>query len=272
MRHPRYHARMAATDPATTELHERIPGEAVRLVDAAAARGVPLRIAGSVAVRLHSDGRAGLIDALGRRLFRDIDFWAHSKDQNELNRLLAAEGYVADPQMKHAQEWGVKRLIYEHPATRVHIDVFMDELVMAHTIDFKRCLDLDSPTVGLADLLLSKLQIHEVTENDLIDSTVLLADHGFGSGDREAIDLDHVVEPLKANWGFWYTATQNVERCREALARFDAFPPELAATALEHLDVMADRLEREPKSTRWKLRSRVGTRSQWYETVEEVDR
>jgi hypothetical protein len=264
---------MPATEPsAETLLHERIPAEAVRLVDVAAARSVPLRICGSVAIRLHGDGRAGLIDALGRRLFRDIDFWAYSSDEGELKRLLEADGYIANPQMKHAQEWGVKRLIYEHPSTRIHIDVFMDELVMAHTIDFKRRLELDAPTVPLVDLLLSKLQIHEITENDLIDTAVLLCDHGFGAGDRETIDLDRLVAPLKASWGFWYTATQNLQKCREALTRFAAFPPELAETVRERLDVMAARLETESKSTRWKIRSRVGTRSQWYETVEDVDR
>lgn len=263
---------MPATDPSNEALHERILAEAVRLVDAAAASSVLLRISGSVAVRLHGDGRAQLIDALGRRPFRDIDFWAYSSDQAELKRLLEADGYVADPQMKHAQEWGVKRLIYEHPSTRIHIDVFMDELVMAHTIAFKRRLELDAPTVPLADLLLSKLQIHEITENDLIDTAVLLCDHGFGAGERETIDLDRLVEPLKASWGFWYTATQNLEKCREALTRFAAFPPELAETVRGRLDAMRARFETEPKSTRWKIRSRVGTRSQWYESVEEVDR
>lgn len=262
---------MAATEPSNAALHERIPGEAVRLVDAAAARSVPLRIAGSVAVRLHCDGHAALIDALGRRWFRDIDLWAYSSDQTELKRLLEGDGYLADPQMKHVQEWGVKRLIYEHPATHVHIDVFMDELVMAHTVDFKGRLELDAPTVGLADLLLSKLQIHEITENDLIDTTVLMADHPFGS-ERDAIDLGRVVEPLKASWGFWYTAMLNIGKCRDALDRYKAFPPELAASVGERLDAMAERFETEPKSTRWKIRSRVGTRSQWYETVEEVDR
>jgi hypothetical protein len=264
---------MPATDPSTAALlHERIPAEARRLVHAAASRSVPLRISGSVAVRLHADDRAPLIDALGRRPFRDIDFWAYSRDQAELKRLLEADGYVADPQMKHAQEWGVKRLIYEHPTTRIHIDVFMDELVMAHTVDFKGRLELDAPTVPLADLLLSKLQIHEITENDLIDTAVLLADHDLGPGERESIDLDRLVAPLKASWGFWYTATQNVDRCRDAVARFDALPTELAATVCERLDAMRARFETEPKSTRWKIRSRVGTRSQWYETVEEVDR
>jgi hypothetical protein len=263
---------MSATDPAIAALHERIPAEALRLVAAATARSVPLRICGSVAVRLHGDGRAALIDALGRRPFRDIDFCAYSSHQAELERLLEADGYIADPQMKHAQEWGVKRLIYEHPSTRVHIDVFMDELVMAHTVDFKGRLDLDTPTVSLADLLLSKLQIHEVTENDLIDTAVLLADHGFGAGDCEAIDLDRVVEPLRASWGFWYTAMQNLEKCGDALTRFSSLPPELAGTVRDRLDAMRARFEAEPKSTRWKIRSRVGTRSQWYETVEEVDR
>ncbi len=71
----------------------------------------------------------------------------------------------------------MKRLIYEHPETHIKIDVFMDELVMAHTMHFKGRLDLDFPTIGLADLLLSKLQIHQITENDSIDTIVLLAEH-----------------------------------------------------------------------------------------------
>lgn len=256
-------------------LHERIPAEAVRLVDAAAARSLILRVSGSVAVRMHSDSRAPLIDALGRRQFRDIDFWSYSTQQGELKRLLETDGYVPDPQMKHAQEWGVKRLIYEHPATRVHIDVFMDELVMAHTIGFKGRLELDAPTVSLADLLLSKLQIHEITENDLIDITVLVADHDLGSGrsgDPERIDLDRLVEPLTTSWGFYYSATQNIEKCLEAVGRYAALPTEMAATVRNRLGVMRARIEGAPKSTRWKIRSRVGTRSQWYETVGEVDR
>lgn len=264
---------MAATDPALAAiLHERIPTEAVRLVEAASARSVAFRISGSVAVRMHSATHAELMDSLGRRQFRDIDFWAYSAHQTDLKHLLEDEGYVGDPQMKHAQEWGVKRLIYEHPSTHVHVDVFMDELVMSHTIDFKQRLELDSPTVSLADLLLSKLQIHEITENDLIDVTVVLADHDFGSGDPERIDLDRLVEPLRASWGFYYTATQNIEKCLQAIDRYRAVPAEIAAAIRQRLATMRDRIEAEPKSTRWKIRSRVGTRSQWYETVEEVDR
>jgi hypothetical protein len=265
---------MGVTDPArAAALHEQIPKEALRLVDAASARSLSLRISGSVAVRVHCGKLAGVIDALGRRQFRDIDFWGYSGEQAGLERLLQAEGYVADPKMKHAQEWGVRRLMYDGPDTGMHIDVFMDDLVMSHTIDFAGRLQLDAPTVPLSDLLLSKFQIHEITENDLIDAIVLLAEHDLGGpGEPERIDLDRLVEPLARSWGFYYTTTQNIQKCAEALDRFSALPGELADAVRFRLGVMRDRIEAAPKSGRWKIRSRVGTRSQWYETVEEVDR
>jgi hypothetical protein len=264
---------MSATDPTIgPSLHELIPAEATRLTDAASAETLILRVTGSVAVRLHCGEHAALLDALGRRQFRDIDFWSYSKQQRALERLFEANGYVADQEMKHAQEWGVKRLIYEHPKTRLHVDVFMDELVMAHTIDFKGRLELDSPTVPLADLLLSKLQIHEITENDLVDLTVLLADHDVGSGDPERIDLDRIAGLMRVNWGFYHTTIENIEKCIGALERFDSLPSELADSVRGRLGEIRSRIEAEPKSTRWKLRARVGTRAPWYETVEEVDR
>jgi hypothetical protein len=264
---------MGVTDPARAAMmHEQIPGEALRLVEAAAARSLALRISGSVGVRIHCSAHGGLLDALGRRQFRDIDFWGYSAEQNDLQRLLESEGYVGDPEMKHAHEWGVKRLIYDHPATGIHVDVFMDELVMAHTIGFEGRLELDSPTVGLADLLLSKFQIHEITENDLIDIDVLVAEHDFGPGDAERIDLDRVVGPLSSDWGFYHTTELNIEKCREALNRFEALPGDLADAVRSRLGSMHNRLESTPKSRRWKFRAKVGTRSQWYETVESVDR
>jgi hypothetical protein len=264
---------MGATDPARAAMvHEQIPGEALRLVEAAAVRSIALRISGSVGIRIHCSALAGLLDALDRRQFRDIDFWSYSGQQADLKRLLETEGYVADPEMKHVQEWGVKRLIYDHPSSGIHVDVFMDELVMSHTIGFGGRLELDTPTVSLADLMLSKLQIHEITENDLIDMTVLVAEHDLGPGDPERIDLDRVVAPLSSDWGFYHTTELNIEKCREALDRFEALPRDLADAVRSRFGVMRDRIEAAPKSMRWKLRARVGTRSQWYETVENVDR
>jgi hypothetical protein len=252
-------------------LHRRIPEEATRLIDAASNRTIHLRTTGSLAVRVHSLNHAPLLDALGRRRFRDIDFWGYAKEQKQIEQLLEQEGYVADPTIKQMHEWGVKRLIYEHPETHIKIDVFMDELVMAHTIHFKGRLDLDFPTVGLADLLLSKLQIHEITDNDLIDTIVLLADHGLGSGDHELIDVTYVLEVLRNDWGFTYTVLNNLKKCQDALSRYEV-PPEDAEQVRAKLDTITREIASAPKSTRWKLRARVGTRSKWYEDVDDVNR
>ncbi len=54
---------------------------------------------------------------------------------------------------------GIKRQIFAHPDTGIKIDIFMDALVMAHSIGFLDRLELAVPCVTLADLLLSKLQI-----------------------------------------------------------------------------------------------------------------
>jgi hypothetical protein len=39
---------------------------------------------------------------------------------------------------------------------------------------------------------------------------------------------------------------------------------------LERIDALWERIEREPKSRRWRLRARVGERKRWYEVPDEV--
>jgi hypothetical protein len=36
------------------------------------------------------------------------------------------------------------------------------------------------------------------------------------------------------------------------------------------MDTLLDRIEREPKSRRWKLRAKIGERKRWYTLPEEV--
>ena len=256
---------------ATLSLAERIPPEAINLVEKAATESLVLRITGSVAVRLHCDQHWQLLSKLGRRPYHDIDFWGLGKDQPKIERFFAERGYVVDPKCKHMHEWGIKRLIFEHPGSAVKVDVFMDELVMAHTIDFKSRLLLDYPCVALADLLLSKLQIHEMTENDLMDLVVLLFEHPFGSGERQ-IDIDHVARVLARDWCFWYEARLNIGKIRLAVDRYNVLDDQVKARLEARLTELEARVATEPKDRRWKMRAAVGPRKRWYELVGDVDR
>jgi hypothetical protein len=244
---------MDGTDAATLLRAERIPAEATRLVGSAAEQTLLLRITGSVAVHLHCPQHNVFMRVLGRRPFYDIDFWGRDRDHQRIDAFFQAEGYLPDPAARGLREW----------------DVFMDALVMAHSIKFADRLELADPCISLADLVLSKLQIHEMTANDLIDLTVLLGEHRIGAHAAGQIDLNRIRDVLCDDWGFWYSADLNLVRLHESVQR-PGLDPDLAARVQMQIETLRAHLAAAPKSRRWKLRAKVGTRKRWYEQVEEV--
>jgi hypothetical protein len=249
-----------------TDLTSAILVEVAGLLRDCGQRSLTLRLTGSVAIREHCATLAPLLPALGRRPLRDIDVIGYWKDKRQIAALFEERGYVLDPAVRQAQEFGVKRFIYERPPFKV--DVFFDELVMAHTIPFKGRLELCAPAITVTDLLLTKLQIHEFTENDLIDCLVLLAEHRVG----DTIDGGYIAELMRRDWGFCHSTELNLKAIGDALGRFPALQPDAAARVAEAIAALRDQIERAPKTQKWKLRARVGDRIRWYEEVEEVNR
>jgi hypothetical protein len=265
----------ASPDTASTQTDDlarslRIPDEAVRLVELADAAGLPLRVTGSVAVFLLCREHAGLLTEMGRRPYHDIDFWALDRDRRRIVEFLGAQGYEVDRESLSLREWGIKRLIFAHPDTAIKIDVFMDELVMAHTIPFADRLAAAPPCITPADLLLSKLQIHEITANDLIDLTVLLLGHEPGEEGPGRIGVRRVAGQLGQDWGFWYEATQNLAAVAEALDGYRPLSAPDRETVRGRIATLVGHLEAEPKSWKWRRRARTGTRKPWYEQVSDV--
>ena len=248
---------------------ESIAIEAARLQTEAAARGLTLSLIGSLAIVLRCPTNAHLMAPLGRRDPQDIDFVGYQRESKQLELLFASRGYSLHPSISHSREFGLKRLIYMDPAGH-KVDIFLDALVMAHTIDFTERLVRNEHTVSLADLLLSKLQVHRITHNDLVDLVVLLAEHDLGQGPGQ-IELEYVVRILSADWGFQYSAISNLATVSDLVQHATALPPSVSTRVLTAANQLRDAVERAPKTTRWRLRARVGTRVPWYEHVDEVD-
>jgi len=246
--------------------------EALRLQAKATGRGLTLRLIGSIAIDLLGPTPAGLLTRLGRRPARDIDYVAYAREQRALESIFDEEGWIEDPVIRQAKEWGVRRLIYVHPTTRHKVDVFLDELVMSHTIDMRGRLELDAPAVTLVDLVLSKLQIHEITDNDLLDLIVLLAEHDLGDGRNRTIDMPRLLAVTSQDWGLYHTASLNLLQVLVALERLEGLPAATAAAVRSRIAELQARMEVEPKSRRWRLRAALGTRVQWYQDVDEVER
>ena len=244
--------------------------EAFSLQADAREHGLTLRLIGSLAIGIRCPSHETWQTEMGRRAPVDIDLVGYQREAKEIERLLETRGYELHPSVRHSREFGLKRLIYTHPSAH-KIDIFLDDLVMAHTITFVGRLEAETVTVSLADLLLSKLQIHQVTENDLIDLLVLLAAKEFGAGPVE-IDLAYVVSVLSADWGFYTTAMGNLAKLEDAVARHAA-PIGSARPLIEtRLEAFRHAVAEAPKSRRWRLRARIGTRLPWYEHVDDVDR
>jgi hypothetical protein len=244
-----------------------LEAEVHAIVDAADAAGLTVRVLGSIGVALHSHDAAAIIPSF-ERTYADIDFAAYRRDAPALTRLLAGMGYTDDREVFIASEGG--RSIFDHPARRLHLDVFYDRLEFCHVIPLAGRLDVDRPTIPIAELLLSKLQIVRINEKDIVDTILLLLDHPLGSGDADTVDVARIGRLCAGDWGLWRTLTQNLDKVRALAAAY----PQLDAGQRARVDAAAvalkARIDAEPKSMAWRMRDRVGDRRQWWTEVEEV--
>jgi hypothetical protein len=238
--------------------------EGLRLVHAAAERGLPVRLIGGVAVWARCP--SAQIPQL-RRDYGDVDVISVRKVSRELIRFAEAMGYQPDKLFNALH--GAQRLNFTDPATSRPLDVLLDRFAMCHTIELKDRLGLDPVTIGLADLLLTKLQVVRINQKDLLDLTALLADHPLGGQEAGSIDLGRLTSLLGKDWGFEHTTRLNLAKLRESLAGL-GLPEAVSRTAGERIAGILAALDGGSKSLGWHLRARVGERVQWYELPEDV--
>jgi len=241
--------------------------EADRLLQAAKAQGVTLRLLGALAFATRCPNHAYLQDRLGRA-YTDIDFGGYGKEVRQIQRLLAAAGYVEDPAV-YVESQG-SRLVLEHPRTKLHLDVFLDQLEFCHTVSWRGRLHLHDRTIPLAEMLMQKMQIVQINEKDLIDTIMLLLEHPLGEGDDDQVNLALVADVCAKDWGWWRTLTMNLEKVRQMAESYPQLTAEQKLRVSEQVSVALERIGSTPKSLAWKVRSRVGDRKRWYREVGEL--
>lgn len=224
---------------------------------------------GASAVKIHCVKYKALFEEMDRTL-TDLDFMTYGRYSKFLTNLFRRLGY--EPNESFIQMHGHIRHIYLDRAHRRIADVFLDKLSFCHTVDFQNRLELDSPTITLADLLLEKMQIVHINEKDIKDTVILLAEHEIGESDRETVDVKMIAELLSDDWGFYHTVQTNLRRVAEYVEKRPAWPVEVKKAVGTKVEDLLGRMEAEPKSFRWKMRAKVGTSKKWYNDVEEVER
>jgi hypothetical protein len=248
---------------ATTDIID----EMYRVINAARAQNILLRVVGGLAVRVHSVNPQRFI----AREYADIDFVVEKIEYNKLVSFFNSVGYIPDKQFNLLN--GSRRQIYFDQNTGKHIDVFVGDFEMCHKIPMKDRLHLDPVTIPLAELLLSKTQIVELNRKDAFDIINLIFYNEVGSDDDKKINLGRIAELCVSDWGLYKTNSINLERVENIVKNEDLSlsdeERQLLLGRTHQIQHIIDEIE---KPLAWQLRDRVGTRVRWYIEVEEVDR
>lgn len=243
-----------------------IETEVERILETTTKAGLTLRLAGSLAV-VKRCPQFGFL-ASRDRVYRDIDLAGYASEAREVQKHLIRLGYTENREVFVVAEGS--RAIFEHPSNGLHVDVFYDKLDFCHLISLDGRLEVDKPTVPLAELLLGKMQIVRINQKDIIDSIVLLLEHPLGEADRETVNAGRIARLCAADWGLWRTATMNLDKVRRAAEAYSQFDSTQKAHIIAQLDVLLARIGAERKSLTWRLRALVGDWIKWYKDVEEV--
>jgi hypothetical protein len=238
--------------------------ETQRIIDAADKHDMVLRLFGGLAVRFHCPSATHR--SLGRK-YVDIDFMGLLKQSRDIKKLFVELGYV--PRGIFNAMSGDKRLIFNDMKHARRVDIFLDVFEMCHILKLKDRLLIDKPTIPLADLLATKLQVVEITEREYRDIIALVRDHEVGDSDAaETINGAYLARVCGDDWGIYKTFSINIANILSALPQYDLGVESLDTVRKRLLDLQ-NRFETIPKTTRWKLRARLGEKVKWYELPEQ---
>jgi hypothetical protein len=261
--------------------------EATQLVEQAKTKGITLRVVGGLGIAIRCRSYRDFGTKLGRvgtgaaqQEYSDIDLVSYKKQRDKVKSFFSETGYAK--RRATLSSAASERQIYYHPKGWFCVDVFFDKLMVAnHPIDFAGRLELDYPTITATDALLEKLQIWEAfSAKDLKDCLLLLK--SCQVNEEKGIDASYIAKLLSSDWGFWYTATTNLNKIHRFISELERLGPDARINpkqiSSEDRKEMATKIETllkaiddEPKSFGWKMRAKIGTSRKWYNPVERPD-
>jgi hypothetical protein len=247
---------MTQTDP-----HADAIEEGQRVIDESKARDLTVRLIGGTAIYQHSEAAREEF----KRDYRDVDFVGYRSEEDQLVELMTHLGYEDNERFNTMRRF---RLEFADPVNERKADFILDRFDFCHQWSLTERLGEDDPTIPIEDLLLSKLQIVEVSDRDVRDILAMLIDHPVeaGAADPETIDASYVSGLTSEDWGLCKTVTMSLDRVEE-YAQNNELPVD-SEPIERRVETLRDSIERRPKSLRWKLRSIIGERKQWYKRPE----
>lgn len=148
-----------------------------------------------------------------------------------------------------------ERLIYYDMENQRRIDIFLDIFNMCHRFDFRESILRGTKTLRITELVMTKLQVVEITDKEYND--LLLAFHDFDIG-YNGVDGVKISKDCARDWGLHTTFTKNLDRLKDRASE----------PALSRIIKLRKMIDDYPKSLGWRLRARIGEKARWYQEVD----
>lgn len=250
--------------------NERYVEEARRIVELSGKRQILMRTMGACAIRIRCPKNHDILEKMNRNI-TDLDFVSYHEYELRMRPFMQDLGYTPKT-FEGTLETASRRQIYNNESQGIHVDIFFDKLDMCHEIDFRRRLAIDPLTISAADLLLEKTQIIGMNEKDINDLVVLILENYVDTIDENAINGAYISQLTSEDWGLYYTVTTNLREIEGKLpvSYERILSTEEIANVRAKIEKLIGMIEGKPKSMKWKMRARIGTKVKWYKEVEEV--
>jgi hypothetical protein len=232
---------------------------AKRIIVEGERKGVPLRLLGGLAFKAMCDS-AG--DPRFARSYKDIDLYGLRQHSKSIMKIMETLGYM--PREVFNRLSMGRRLIYYDHGNKRRVDIFLDEFEMCHKFNFKDRISMSELTLPMTDLVMTKLQVVEMTDKEYKDLMAAFKDFDV-THDQRGINADRIAEVCSKDWGIYKTFTRSLELVKEAAFSLNDPSTELIVARISKL---AEAIEQRPKNLAWKLRATVGERARWYELPE----
>ena len=233
--------------------------EAQRIITAGESEGITFRLLGGTAIgfRCPSAKRPSV-----SRKYPDIDLVGFKNQSRQIRELFPKLGYSPNENF-NALRGSTRLMFFDLPNER-RVDIFLDSFDMCHKIDLRDRLTLEPLTLTMADLLATKLQIFKTNEKDFKDIVAILLDHEVTESDEpNTINGKRIAELCSHDWGIYKTFTIVLDKTAIMLEKFDLSPQDREVLK-GRMARISELIEREPKTTGWKMRARVGEKVRWY--------
>lgn len=230
-----------------------------KIIDSAERRGVSLRLLGGLAFKYLCPSTK---EPRFYRKNKDIDLAGRREDIKEIKKIMESQGYKPR-EIFNKLSMG-QRLIYYDLVNKRRVDIFLDEFVMCHKLDLRQSLLPGTYAIPITDLVMTKLQVVEMTEKEHLDLIAAFHDFDVSEGDS-GINGKKIARVCAKDWGLYTTFSKSLAKMSEKAKSLQADDKELILAKIEKLKRM---MEEEPKSLSWRVRARVGEKAKWYDLPE----